>query len=50
MSTSVDTYKSNLMKDKKVRPSLNDGDDDAKYMPVACLNTFTSDWTIKVMV
>ena len=29
------------------RVSLS-GDDDAGYIPVSCLNTFTHDWAIKV--
>ena len=33
---------------EKKRPSLTN--DDAGYMPVSCLNTFTQDWVIKVKV
>lgn len=35
---------------EKKRPSLSGRDDDAGFMPVSCLNTFTQDWVIKVKV
>ena len=46
MPPSINGFSNNAS--EKKRPSL--ANDDAGFMPVSCLNTFTQDWVIKVKV